>query len=86
MTHVSHEPDIARPARRFTASAGVAAREKRLSAVPPRYRRLYEAAWVGRSRKSAIRAFCLECVGWQPSEVRRCTARTCPLYEFRVAG
>lgn len=32
---------------------------------------------------SAIRAFCLECVCWQPSEVSKCTAIHCPLYHYR---
>jgi len=32
----------------------------------------------------AIRAFCLECVCWNPHEVDRCTAPFCPLFPFRT--
>lgn len=31
----------------------------------------------------AIRAYCLECVGNQPSEVRNCEIHRCPLHPFR---
>jgi hypothetical protein len=65
---------------------GGSAREKRLADVPAKYRGLYRRAWDAASRKSAIRAFCLECVGWQESEVRWCTAPACPLFEFRLRG
>ncbi len=51
--------------------------------VPDRYRRLYDRAMGGRSRQAAIRANCLMCVGWSTEEVRRCTARNCPLYPYR---
>ena len=36
-----------------------------------------------KSPAKAIRAYCLECVGYQPSEVRNCTLKKCPLYPFR---
>jgi hypothetical protein len=32
---------------------------------------------------SAIRAFCLECVGWSYYEVEKCTAPLCRLFPFR---
>jgi hypothetical protein len=32
----------------------------------------------------AIRAKCLDCVGYQPGEVRKCVAVTCPLWPFRM--
>lgn len=31
----------------------------------------------------AIRAFCLECAGESPIDVKECTAPDCPLYPFR---
>ena len=67
-------------------STGGLAREKRLSDAPAKYRRLYRKAWEGKSRKAAIRAFCLECVGWSENAVRLCTAPACPLFEFRELG
>ena len=63
-----------------------AQRAKRLSDCPPKYRNLYRKAWRGKSRKAAIRAFCLECVCWSEQEVRLCTAPACPLFEFRLKG
>ena len=63
-----------------------AERATRLSDVPRKYRELYRRAYAGKSRKAAIRAFCLECVCWSADEVRRCTAPACPLYEFRLRG
>ena len=32
----------------------------------------------------AIRAKCLECSAGQTSEVRLCTIKNCPLYEYRM--
>lgn len=32
----------------------------------------------------AIRAKCLDCVCFQPSEVRKCPAKECPLWPFRM--
>ena len=61
-------------------------RRRKLSDMPTKYRGLYRVAWKGKSRKKAIRAFCLECVGYMPSEVRLCTSPDCPLYEYRLEG
>jgi len=36
------------------------------------------------SRKAAIRNHCLECVGYQQTEVRECTDKDCWLYPFRM--
>ena len=35
---------------------------------------------------TAIRAHCLECVGFVRKEVELCTAPLCPLYPFRTSG
>ena len=32
----------------------------------------------------AIRAFCLECCGGSPAEVKECTGVSCSLYPFRL--
>ena len=39
---------------------------------------------IGLTFRSAIRAFCLECMGWSPEEVKNCTSITCPLFPFRL--
>ena len=36
------------------------------------------------TRKYAIRNFCLECMGYNAAEVRRCTAPECWLYPYRL--
>lgn len=36
------------------------------------------------SPPKAIRAKCLDCVGQQPSEVRKCVATGCPLWPYRM--
>lgn len=57
---------------------------QRLRDIPREaYRRIYEKAVEGLSRKAAIHAFCLECTCWQKEEVRKCTALACPLYALR---
>jgi len=32
----------------------------------------------------AIRKFCIQCMGGQTREVKKCTAKKCPLYIFRL--
>ena len=52
--------------------------------APPKDRPGYLLAAAGRaSPRAAIKAFCLECVGWQRAEVSRCTAPTCLLWLYR---
>lgn len=51
--------------------------------IPPRYKGIYDKAMRGRSPKSAMQAFCLECVGWVKDEVTKCTDPECPLYPYR---
>lgn len=64
----------------------IAAREGRLKTLPKVMRGLYQRAWDGKSRRDAIRAFCVgECMGGNRAEVARCTSPGCPLYEFRGA-
>lgn len=33
---------------------------------------------------SAIKAFCISCLGDQPRLVKGCTAKSCPLYPYRT--
>ena len=39
-----------------------------------------------KSRGMAIRDKCLDCVGGELSEVRKCTAHACPLFRFRLGS
>jgi len=54
--------------------------------VPEKYKIMYEKAINKKSRKSAIRSFCLECVSYSEHEVRLCTDKSCPLYSYRLSG
>lgn len=33
---------------------------------------------------SAIKAFCVDCLGGQPKLVKGCTSKNCPLYPYRT--
>jgi hypothetical protein len=56
----------------------------RLAEMPPKCRLGYLLAIEGRAApRAAIKSFCLECVGWQRSEVTLCTAVACPLWAYR---
>lgn len=57
--------------------------EARRAQIPKLYLATYEKAIGGRSRKSAMHAFCLECCGWQIKEVFLCSDLGCPLYPYR---
>jgi hypothetical protein len=54
--------------------------------VPLKYRGIYERAMSGRSRKAAIRAYCLACCNWQANEVKLCTCPGCPCFPYRLTG
>ena len=57
--------------------------ERRLSQMPNHCRGTYLRAIGGRSPRAAIKAFCMECLGWQRAEVARCTVPACPLWSYR---
>lgn len=52
--------------------------------IPRRYRKMYDRR--KKSRKAAIRSFCLECVAYSENEVRLCTDEGCPLFRWRLTG
>jgi hypothetical protein len=56
---------------------------KRLAQIPKIHQAVYKNALSGKSRKDAVKSFCLMCVGWQKEEVRLCTDSTCQLYPYR---
>jgi hypothetical protein len=63
--------------------AQAAAVKKRFDEMPPRYRKIYLRAVRGKSVRAAVRAFCLECFGWERGEIAGCTSPACPLYPYR---
>jgi len=60
------------------------AANERLESVPLNYKILHAKAMAGKlTQRQAIRAQCLECVGWVRDEVSRCSSPLCSLYRFR---
>ncbi len=55
----------------------------RRAEMPRSHRACYDKAVSGKSRKAAMRAFCLECCGYEIREVFLCTDLGCPLYPYR---
>lgn len=48
---------------------------------------IWHKAMTTNSRKSAIRAMCLMCLGGSVKEVKDCTeGNKCPLWKFRLTG
>ena len=58
--------------------------ERRAKDMPSLYRGGYLRAVTGRaSPREAIKAHCLECVGWERGQVVNCTGSACPLWRYR---
>lgn len=57
---------------------------KMIDDVPKKYIGLYSCRQ--KSRKAAIRVFCLRCVGYDDKEVENCTDLGCTLYCWRLKG
>ncbi len=60
--------------------------EKLAKDFPEPYRGHYLKAMEGKSRRAAIRANCLMCMGYHSLDVQKCTAPACPLYPYRTGG
>jgi hypothetical protein len=57
---------------------------RRLAAASPMFRPVLEKAYSGEaSPRKAIKAFCLECVGYDRKAISDCTAPACPLWLYR---
>ena len=56
---------------------------KRRDQMPVSQRGIYDRAVHGKSRASAIKAFCYECCGYDRTETKPCTDPGCPLWLYR---
>jgi hypothetical protein len=57
---------------------------KRLSEASELYRPLLKKAYEGTaSPRQAIKAFCLQCVGYERDSITHCTSLGCPIFMFR---
>lgn len=57
--------------------------QRRVAGLPPSARQSYLRAVSGGTTTNAIKAFCMECVGYDRAEIEVCTSLACPLYLFR---
>lgn len=58
--------------------------QKRKDIMPSRYQKLYNRVTSSKaSPREAIKAHCLECMGWHKNEVILCNSVACPLYRYR---
>ena len=74
------------PLRGVHSPTALASIGRRLSEMPESCRKNYIKAMKGRSMAAGIKAFCLECMGWERAGVAECTAPACPLYPYRPFG
>ena len=62
-------------------------RERRFKQVTEHYPSrmgLFRKVYQGQaSPRQCIKAFCLECNGWEPDAIAKCTAPACPLWNLR---
>lgn len=70
-------------ARLGVGPAEMARIEKRVSQMPKTCVATYLRALRGRSMAAAIKAHCMECVGWNRGDVAGCTSVACALYPYR---
>ena len=64
--------------------SGEEKRTKRLSQCPESARGLLTRVYAGNcSPRSAIKAFCMECHGYDRASIADCTAYACPLWNIR---
>ena len=76
------------PAQRLPALEQSPADDGHLIGRDPRRMSISELTALGHQARpllAVIRAKCLDCVGYEPSEVRKCTAVDCALWPFRMA-
>ena len=57
---------------------------RRVAEAPELSRKIMRVAYEGRaSPRSAIKAMCLICTGYDRAAIRNCTGWSCPLWAFR---
>jgi hypothetical protein len=82
---VSDRPIKLAGAQTASLDAKIAAtRAGRLATCPQSVKAHFAAAWSGKaSPRRAIKAQCLDCVGFDRAEITGCTAYACSLWNFR---
>lgn len=73
------EPQTASLSEKITAT-----RDRRIETAPQSFRKLLTQAMAGKcSPRTAIKAQCAECVGFDRQAITDCTSFACPLWNFR---
>lgn len=61
-----------------------AKRAGRIATAPQSFRKVLKQAMSGKcSPRTAVKAFCAECNGFEREAIRDCTSYACPLWNFR---
>lgn len=59
-------------------------RAERMATLPISRVKLFNRVYAAKAPpRSAIKAFCGECLAFNEQDIRTCTAPACPLYEYR---
>jgi len=57
---------------------------KRIAEAPESTQGILTRTYAGKSSpRAAIKAFCMQCVGYSRDDVRNCSAFGCPLHKYR---
>ena len=58
--------------------------KKAIAESGPLYRTIMQKAYDGTAApRSAVKAMCLQCVGYVRDDITHCSAHSCPLWAFR---
>lgn len=57
--------------------------QKRIETAPKSWQGILKRAFTGNSRKTAIKAQCGECMGFDRAGIAECASNACPLWKFR---
>lgn len=78
------EVDMPTRKKRAVMTVLTGAHRAKLAEIPISRRRPFLEAWKGNSLRSAVNAFCIECLGYEDIDgITNCTAPLCPLWLYR---
>lgn len=67
-----------------TVAQSAAKRARRIATAPVSCRKVLIDSWSQKcAPRRAIKAFCLECVGFERVAITECSSFACPLWNFR---
>ena len=60
--------------------------EKYLNRVPESQKGIFQKAFLGKSKATALKAKCLDCTNFQRAEIENCEIITCPIHPYKPYG